>query len=58
MTRKYEELVRKLRHKVECPVCFQVPKSHEGEYIEENFEKLIKLDPDIKQEHDIKTEME
>ena len=27
MTRKYEELVRKLRDKVECPVCFDVPKS-------------------------------
>ena len=27
MTRKYDDLVRKLRDKVECPVCFDVPKS-------------------------------
>ena len=27
MTRKYENLVMKLRDKLECPVCFDVPKS-------------------------------
>merc|ERR1711971_666909 len=25
MTRRYEDLVKKLRDKVECPVCFEVP---------------------------------
>ena len=27
MTKKYDDLVRKLRDKVECPVCFDVPRS-------------------------------
>jgi len=27
VTKKYEDLVKKLRDKVECPVCFEVPKS-------------------------------
>ena len=26
MTKKYEDLVKKLRDKVECPVCFDIPK--------------------------------
>ena len=26
MTKKYEDLVKKLRDKVECPVCFDVPR--------------------------------
>ena len=26
ITRKYEDLVKKLRDKVECPVCFDIPK--------------------------------
>ena len=27
MTRRYEDLVKKLRDKVECPVCFEIPRS-------------------------------
>ena len=27
MTRRYDDLVKKLRDKVECPVCFEVPRS-------------------------------
>ena len=27
VTRKYDDLVRKLRDKVECPVCFEIPRS-------------------------------
>ena len=27
MTKKYDDLVRKLRDKVECPVCFDVPRA-------------------------------
>ena len=27
MTRKHEDLVGKLRNKVECPVCLEVPKN-------------------------------
>ena len=27
MSRRYEDLVKKLRDKVECPVCFEVPRS-------------------------------
>ena len=26
ITKKYEDLVKKLRDKVECPVCFDVPR--------------------------------
>lgn len=26
ITRKYEDLVKKLKDKVECPVCFDIPK--------------------------------
>ena len=26
VTKKYEDLVKKLRDKVECPVCFDVPR--------------------------------